>query len=130
MSQTPAPGPELDARLAEAMGLERDGAFFCRLCLSPEIAHWRSPGADYQDVWCGDGRALFSGSISAVVSAAEEMRKAGRIGSWSVASGDRPVAHVFGPCPPDDMRFPLVATQVGESPSHALTLALLEALRG
>jgi hypothetical protein len=121
-------GPDLDAKLAEAMG---------------QKPREHEPGESYSDCacyFCGAhcewGKEFdrpcidhYSTDVSAAIAAAEEMRKAGRIAAWSVTvwpNWDKPKGQVYltrgvnlEPWDAD-----------GDSPAHALTLALLAALKG
>jgi hypothetical protein len=131
-------GPELDARLAEAMGWEwwRSSVTGRRALYAPgKQPSWMNARADGSEPVCYDvaddggmvPRSLFSTDVSAAIAAAEEMRKAGRIAAWSITvwpNWENVKGQVYllsgvnlEPCDAD-----------GDTPAHALTLALLAAL--
>jgi hypothetical protein len=79
-------GPELDAKLAELMGLGRN----VRLSGSTERVRIYDPNPFYSDgsVTALDVRRAgpkpYSTDVAAAISAAEELRKAGRIDAWDI----------------------------------------------
>jgi hypothetical protein len=123
MSETKQPGPELDAELAEAMGwkllpIKQTKIKFCK---SGSRFAWRDPeGREYCDR-CDEYPKPYSTFPAAAISAAEEMREKGRISFWSIERDDiSAIAEAWG------------ATEhkcYAEIPAHALTLALLAALK-
>lgn len=125
MSALPA-GPELDARLAEAMGRK-----VCR-DIGCDGENCDAPGGilcNYGEGTRWEGTTPYSSDLSTIAAACEEMRVSGRIAHWSVESkysGCVPGATVLAM--KDDHETGQDTTAVGSSPAHALTLALLSAL--
>lgn len=136
-------GPELDAKLAEALGWEwwRSSETGRRALYRPgQQPSWMLERADGSEEICRDvvGTAgmvpwvPFSAHLGEVRDAAEALRIAGRISGWSVYSRnyldkDSPCeATVELPLLPDGTRWG--DESQGESEAHALTLALLLAL--
>lgn len=113
-----APGPDLDARLAEAMGHKVCRDQLCEGC----DAEWYVPYQSNAEGWETNTAGVnFSTDPAAAISAAEEMRKAGRLKGWQVGcNGLRATAFVA-----------LTHRDIfaeGDCPAHALCLALLAAL--
>jgi hypothetical protein len=121
-------GPELDAKLAEAMGWkdvaeEHDGVLF-----------GVAPDEDYS--LCTDGcdghihgdfLPSYSEDVEAAITAAEELRKAGKIHAWDVHQFETTSAST-GRLMPNGRTLAWADAVQGETPAHALTLALLAAV--
>ncbi len=103
-------GPELDVKLAEAVGFHLDEGML----------------VDRQK--CPRTMGRWSERIEQAVSMAEELRKAGRIDAWDIHQFETSRAST-GRLMPNGRTLAWADAVQGETPAHALTLALLAALR-
>jgi len=111
------PGPETDAKLHELLGREVCRNLGCEGC--DASMYLTESGWQYGE---RDGKH-YSTDVSAAISAAEEARKAGRIGSWSLAvSRDGQCAAYILNGDRGDF------VDGGDTPAHALSQALCAAL--
>lgn len=120
------PGPELDRLVAEkVLGWVPYNPSICRLCLDANVPHWQGPDGEWV---CGDSWA-FSEQIRAAVSAAEQARAAGKFDAWDVRQFETASAST-GRLMPNGRTLAWADAVQGETPAHALALAVLAACGG